>query len=172
MQCFTHKQTCNGEYTKHCTQSRNQLKLAAEVSKKRSNFRIRQFKEKRHFNIATNLTLNMMASFITLLIARTARIACADRHPYIHTYISGWSLYAFFGGLDYASSKENCLVELVIQYLKLALQAAVKHFKQLATQNPFTHFYICMITARGSSCICVPFCYTLLTRQTCQCECE
>ena len=59
-----------------------QLKMAApaEVStKKRSNFRIRQFYEKRHFNIAANLTLNMMVSFIILLIARTARIACPDR---------------------------------------------------------------------------------------------
>ena len=44
-QCFTRKQTCNGEYTKHCTRSRHQLKMAApaEVSEKRSNFRIRQF---------------------------------------------------------------------------------------------------------------------------------
>ena len=62
----------------------------AEVSEKRSNFRIRQFKEK-HFNIAANLMLNMMVSFIILLIAGTARIACADRqtdtHTYIHTYI-------------------------------------------------------------------------------------
>ena len=43
--CFTRKQTCNGEYTKHCTRSRHQLKMAApaEVSEKRSNFRIRQF---------------------------------------------------------------------------------------------------------------------------------
>ena len=58
-----------------------QLKIAApaEVSKKRSNFRIRQFYEKRHFNIAANLTLNTMVSFIILLIARTARIACPDR---------------------------------------------------------------------------------------------
>ena len=42
---FTCKQTCNGEYTKHCTRSRHQLKMAApaEVSKRRSNFRIRQF---------------------------------------------------------------------------------------------------------------------------------
>ena len=33
--CFTRKQTCNGEYTKHCTRSRHQLKMAApaEVSK-------------------------------------------------------------------------------------------------------------------------------------------
>ena len=55
----------------------------AEVSEKRSNFRIRQFKEKRHFNIATNLTLNTI-SFVILLIARTARIACADRHTDTH----------------------------------------------------------------------------------------
>ena len=42
---FTCKQTCNGEYTKHCTRSRHQLKMAApaEVCEKRSNFRIRQF---------------------------------------------------------------------------------------------------------------------------------
>ena len=57
----------------------------AEVSKKCSNFRIRQFKEKRHFNIATNLTINTMVSFVVLLIARTARIACADRHTHTHT---------------------------------------------------------------------------------------
>ena len=57
----------------------------AEVSEKRSNFRIRQFKEKRHFNIAANLTLNTMVSFVILLIACTARIACADRHTYTHT---------------------------------------------------------------------------------------
>ena len=76
------KKTCNGEYTKHCTRSRHQLKMAApaEVSEKHSNFRIRQSKEKRHFNIATNLTLNTMVSFVKLLIARTARIACVDRH--------------------------------------------------------------------------------------------
>ena len=43
--CFTRKQTCNGEYTKHCTRSRHQLKMATptEVCEKRSNFRIRQF---------------------------------------------------------------------------------------------------------------------------------
>ena len=58
----------------------------AEVSEKRSNFRIRQFKKKRHFNIAANLTLNTMASFVILLIARTARIACSDRHTYIQTH--------------------------------------------------------------------------------------
>ena len=27
-----------------------------------------------------------MASFVILLTARTARIACSDRHTYIHTY--------------------------------------------------------------------------------------
>ena len=58
----------------------------AEVSKRRCNFRIRQFKEKCHFNIAANLTLNTMVSFVTLLIARTARIVCADRHTYIQTH--------------------------------------------------------------------------------------
>ena len=43
--CFTRKQTCNGKSTKHCTRTRHQLKMAApaEVSKRRSNFRIRQF---------------------------------------------------------------------------------------------------------------------------------
>ena len=58
-----------------------QLKMAApaEVSKKCSNFRIRQFYEKHHFNIAANPTLNTMVSFIILLIARTARITCPDR---------------------------------------------------------------------------------------------
>ena len=42
---FTRKQRCNGEYTKHCTRSKHQLKMAApaDVSKKRSNFQIRQF---------------------------------------------------------------------------------------------------------------------------------
>ena len=58
----------------------------AEVSERRSNFRIRQFKEKRHFNIAANLTLNTMAYFVILLIACTARITCADRYAYIHTH--------------------------------------------------------------------------------------
>ena len=72
---------------KHCTRSRHQLKMAApaEVSERRSNFRIRQFKEKHLFNIAANLTPNTMASFVILLIARTTRIACSDRHTYIHT---------------------------------------------------------------------------------------
>ena len=87
--CFMRKQTCNREYTKHCTRSRHQLKMAApaKVSEKCSNFRIRQFKEKRLFNIAANLTFNTTVSFVTLLIARTTRIACADRHTHTHTYI-------------------------------------------------------------------------------------
>ena len=59
----------------------------AEVRIKRSNFRIRQFKEKHNFNIAANLMFNTMVSFIIRLIARTARIACADRQTHIHTYI-------------------------------------------------------------------------------------
>ena len=86
--CFTHNQRCNGEYTKHCTRSRHQLKMAApaEVSEKRSNFRIRQFKEKRLFNIAANLTLNTMASFVILLIAHTARIACVRTYRQTHTH--------------------------------------------------------------------------------------
>ena len=62
------------------------MAVPAEVSKKRSNFRIRQFKEKRHFNIATNLTLNTMVSFVILLIACTSRIACADRQTDRHTH--------------------------------------------------------------------------------------
>ena len=84
--CFTRKQTCNGEYTKHCTRSRHQLKMAApaKVSEKCSNFRIRQFSEKRLFNIAANLTFNTMAYFVILLIACTARIACSDRHTGRH----------------------------------------------------------------------------------------
>ena len=76
---FRGLQTCDGEYTKHCTRSRHQLKMAtpAEVSKRRSNFRIRQFYEKLHYNIAANLSFNTMVSFVTLLIASTARISCA-----------------------------------------------------------------------------------------------
>ena len=35
--------------------------------------------------IFANLTLNMMASFVILIIARTARIACLDRHTYRQT---------------------------------------------------------------------------------------
>ena len=83
----TMRQTCNRDYSKHCTWSRHQLKTAVpvEVSEKLSNFRIRQFKEKCLFNIAANLTFNMMASFIIRLIARTARIACSDRHTYLQT---------------------------------------------------------------------------------------
>ena len=65
-------------------QTNNHLNMAApaQASKKRSNVGIRQFKERKkcHFNIAANLTLNTMVSFIILLITRTARIACPDRH--------------------------------------------------------------------------------------------
>ena len=57
----------------------------AEVSERRSNFRIKQFQEKHLFNIAANLTLNTMASFVILLTVRTARIACSDRHTYRQT---------------------------------------------------------------------------------------
>ena len=87
---FRGLQTCKGEYTKHCTRSRHQLKMAApaEVSKRRSNFRIRQFKEKRHYNIAANLTFNTTVSFVILLIVRTARIACADRHTHKTTTVT------------------------------------------------------------------------------------
>ena len=60
------------------------MAATAEVSEKRSNFRIRQFKEKRHFTIAANLTLNAMASFVILLIARTARIACVRTYRQTH----------------------------------------------------------------------------------------
>ena len=60
--------------------------VPSEVSKKCPKFRIRQFKEKCLFNIAANLTLNTMVSFIILLIARTARIACADRHTDTQTH--------------------------------------------------------------------------------------
>ena len=62
------------------------MAASAEVSKKRSNFRIRQFYEIFHFNIAANLTLNTMVSFVILLIARTVRIVCADRHTDTHTH--------------------------------------------------------------------------------------
>ena len=57
----------------------------AEVSKKRSNFRIRQFKEKHHFNIAAYLMLNTMVSFIILFIARTARIGKTHKHTHTQT---------------------------------------------------------------------------------------
>ena len=63
---ITRKQTCNGEYTKHCTRSiyKHQLKMAApaEVSEKRS-LSNKTILKKRIFNIAANLTLNTMASF-------------------------------------------------------------------------------------------------------------
>ena len=83
------KQTC-GEYTKHCTRSKHQIKMPvpAKVNKNCSNFRIRQFKEKCHFNIATNLTLNRMVSFIILLIERTARIACWYRQTHKTTTVT------------------------------------------------------------------------------------
>ena len=58
----------------------------AELSERCTNFRIREFLEKHLFNIAANLTLNTMAPFVILLIARTARIACSDRHTYRHTH--------------------------------------------------------------------------------------
>ena len=45
----------------------------AEVSEKRSNFRIRQF-----FNIAENPTLNTMASFVILLKDRKNIIIIVD----------------------------------------------------------------------------------------------
>ena len=127
MQCFTRKQTCNGEYTKHCTRSRHQLKMAApaEVSEKRSNFRIRQFKEKRLFNIAANLTLNTMASFVILLIARTARIACVrtyrqtDRQTHETTTVTlsaharrGLTMYSPF--LYFGKVIENCSLPCLV----------------------------------------------------------
>ena len=63
------------------------MAVPVEVSKKRSNFRIIQFKEKRYYNIAANLMFNTMVSFILLLIACTARIACVtDTQTDIHTY--------------------------------------------------------------------------------------
>ena len=67
---------------KHCTRNRHQLRMAAlaEVSRQHSNFRIRQFKEKCHFSIAANLTLNMILFFIIFLIVHTAKIMCSDRH--------------------------------------------------------------------------------------------
>ena len=54
--------------------------LLVEVRKKHFNFRMRQFKEKCHFDIAANLTLKTMVSFIIHLITRMARIACPDRN--------------------------------------------------------------------------------------------
>ena len=64
----------------------SEMAAPLEVSKKCSNFRIRQFKEKRHFNNAANLTFNMMVSFVIRLIACTARVACADRQTVRHTH--------------------------------------------------------------------------------------
>ena len=117
--CFTRKQTCNGKYTKHCTRSRHQLKMAApaEVSKSRSNFRIRLFKEKRHYNIATNLTFNTTISFVTLLIARTARIACADRHTHTHkTTTVTLSAHAYRGLISQRS--DYCVTANVVSIWK------------------------------------------------------
>ena len=71
--------------SKHVTESIQNI-APAEVSKKRSNFWIRQFKEKRYFNIAANLTLKTMVSFIILLIARTSRRAYVDRQTDTHTH--------------------------------------------------------------------------------------
>ena len=62
------KQTCKEVYMKHFTRGRHQLKMSApsEVNNTRSDFRIRQFLRKHHFNIATNQMLNMTVSFIIL----------------------------------------------------------------------------------------------------------
>ena len=50
------------------------MAASAEVSKTRSNFRIRPliFKKNAIFIIAANLTLNTMASFVILVTAHTA----------------------------------------------------------------------------------------------------
>ena len=63
----------------------------AEVSEKRSNFRIRQFKEKRLFNIDANLTLNTIASFVILLTACTTR-TIGHRHTHTHTHTHIYTL--------------------------------------------------------------------------------
>ena len=73
-----------------------QMAAPAEVSKKRSNFRIRQFKEKHHFNIAANMTLNKMVSFIILLIVRTAKIASPDRQTHTHTHTHAHTLLSLY----------------------------------------------------------------------------
>ena len=135
MQCFTRKQTCNGEYTKHCTRSRHQLKMAtpAEVSKRRSNFRIKQFKEKRHFNIAANLTLNRMVSFIILLIVRTASIPCADRHTHTHTQD------------DYCNPRCACAPKVNKKTL-LGLWEAILSSLPTAIYNTFRKYHHCTLT--------------------------
>ena len=122
---FRGLQTCNGEYTKHCTRSRHQLKMAApaKVSKRRSNFRIRQFKEKRHYNIAANLTFNTTVSFVKLLIARTARIACADRHTHTHTYIHTHTRDDYCNPLCACAPRVNDpqLVKKICSHIKLLI---------------------------------------------------
>ena len=71
------------EARKSTLTSRNRVygaDLLVEVRKKHFNFRMRQFKEKCHFDIAANLTLKTMVSFIIHLITHIARIACPDRN--------------------------------------------------------------------------------------------
>ena len=63
-----------------------EMAALAEVSEKRSNFRIRQFKEKCLFNIAANLTLNTMAPFVILLTVRTTRTSGHNTHTHTHTH--------------------------------------------------------------------------------------
>ena len=58
----------------------------ADVNKKRS-LSNKNFKKNAILILPQIWTLNTMVSFVILLIARPARIACADRHTYIHTYI-------------------------------------------------------------------------------------
>ena len=84
----------------------------AEVSKRRSNFRIRQFKEKRHYYIAANLTFNTTVSFVTLLIARTARIACADRHTHTHTHSTTTATLSVFARRGLIMMKQFVVVFL------------------------------------------------------------
>ena len=97
----------------------------AEVSK---NARIRQFKEKRHFNIAAKLTFNTMISCIILLIARTARIACADRQTDIRdNYCNprcACALRVNIYNLYYNYSLDICLTLLVGFISKLLLPHA------------------------------------------------
>ena len=85
----------------------------AEVSKRRSNVRIRQFKEKRHFNIAANLTLNTMVSFVILLIAHTADIHTHTRDNYCNPLCAARQVLIWCSGLlygigRYSSSHETC----------------------------------------------------------------
>ena len=112
----------------------------AEVSEKRSNFRIRQFKEKRYFNIAANLTLNTMASFVVLLTTRTTK----DRQTYIHTDRQTHThthtrdnycnpLCACAARVNYARGN-FCLLK--IQYpLKIEVGAALR-YRSLTTSQP------------------------------------